>query len=951
MAKKGKDVGAQKQIAAMANAASQVAQSASTSAQSLRGLSLVSLALSRITKPITSSFSRLQKLLTSHSKTLKNQEVQQRKWGKSAQNSSVVLRNWGDTITSINSRFSRAVVSLKNLGQSIYDVSMYGFQAKDKLLGFGNTIASAIRSYSPAQAKQIEVAMGRFRATVGMVLAPAVGEISNLFVNLSKKLIALSKKMDLKKIIKWAVFGLLVTIIAGLVLTFGLLVGGIVAVVGIVGGFIRGLQILGRFLVFGSVRAVVFGLQVLAAVFRLGVAAVQVGVYMAKIAWAIIRGLAQVIVWSIKASIQLISFALRGTLALLGFVLRGTVFLAQFALQGSVALLRFAAQGVLFLTNFAITGIQALARFAVSAVTMLISGSTAGIQVLSSFVAGARQVLVSAGTMIMSFASGAVGALRGLMTSLAAFRVSAIISTVAQTGLNVVHGIFAAITSPIVIGVLQIALGILLLVAVLWYFWDDIVAFFDQVWQGISDFFSGILDTLVGWFDSAVNAVVSFFSGIWQTISGWFTGVVNSIKGFFQNIWANIKAFFDKIINTVRSIYENYIKPIIGMVVEKIQWVWDKLVGFFKWLWGKIKWLIGGSRGDDGKPPGAQHKEPQLPGMPNLDDLKNLGADLQNALSQGPAGMAEFGAKMLEKAGMGKMADGLRKFSKEFDALFEAPGDDSEVPHEAKEGKSSTIEDIGKQARLAALGTADPPKQTAEATKKTAKNTEGLSKALGSGDMSGSLQDLGKVFDTGQQKQVDTQTTGTTSLSQVVQQTTEQQTQGFSEKLTSITSQLENVNNNLGGALNKITETLNSYGTHFQSISTTLDRQVAATESTKGFLQTISENLQSSVSSIRDLMNQHHQELTTQQNTLVENARAQMVILALLTKLNSQKQDEAIGILSRIEETQRQALSQSEKMVDYLGANLGLQKSLVDMERAARASYQRLVKRFRGEGE
>lgn len=67
-------------------------------------------------------------------------------------------------------------------------------------------IISLIRSYSPAQAKQIEIAFGQLRATIGQVLTPLAPMIRNVILNIARLIKDNASKIDIKKLFKWIVF-------------------------------------------------------------------------------------------------------------------------------------------------------------------------------------------------------------------------------------------------------------------------------------------------------------------------------------------------------------------------------------------------------------------------------------------------------------------------------------------------------------------------------------------------------------------------------------------------------------------------------------------------------------------------------------------------------------------------------------------------------------------------
>jgi hypothetical protein len=67
-------------------------------------------------------------------------------------------------------------------------------------------IISLIKSYSPAQAKQIEIALGRLRATIGEALTPLAPMIKNIVLNVARFIKDNISKIDIKSLFKWIVF-------------------------------------------------------------------------------------------------------------------------------------------------------------------------------------------------------------------------------------------------------------------------------------------------------------------------------------------------------------------------------------------------------------------------------------------------------------------------------------------------------------------------------------------------------------------------------------------------------------------------------------------------------------------------------------------------------------------------------------------------------------------------
>ena len=125
--------------------------------------------------------------------------------------------------TGILSSASSLVSGLASLPSSISNASSkigsIGSTILDTFTGIPGQLQSAfsgaismIKSYSPAEAKQIEIAFGRLRATIGQVLAPIAPMISNIVLNVARIIKDSTSQIDIKGVFKWIVFFMSLTI-------------------------------------------------------------------------------------------------------------------------------------------------------------------------------------------------------------------------------------------------------------------------------------------------------------------------------------------------------------------------------------------------------------------------------------------------------------------------------------------------------------------------------------------------------------------------------------------------------------------------------------------------------------------------------------------------------------------------------------------------------------------
>jgi hypothetical protein len=123
----------------------------------------------------------------------------------------------------LGSQLFGMVKQVSGIGQTILD-TFTGIPGKLESMFSGLT--SLIKSYSPAQAKQIEVAFGQLRATIGQMLVPLAPLIRNIIINITKFIKDGMSKIDIKKVFKWIVFFMFLTV--------GIIIAGVKLVIKII---------------------------------------------------------------------------------------------------------------------------------------------------------------------------------------------------------------------------------------------------------------------------------------------------------------------------------------------------------------------------------------------------------------------------------------------------------------------------------------------------------------------------------------------------------------------------------------------------------------------------------------------------------------------------------------------------------------------------------------------
>lgn len=180
-----------------------------------------------------------------------------------------------------------------------------------------------------------------------------------------------------------------------------------------------------------------------------------------------------------------------------------------------------------------------------------------------------------------------------------------------------VWGLGAALLStPVgwIIAVIAVIIGALV---ALWYYWDDVVAFFKAGWDLLIQVFQKAVDWLKSNFTDEWNAcakaitwywdlVKSFYGTLWDGICGYFKwawGVIKEIANFICGIPQAITSAFDGLVSFFKDvwdgIYNTFFKPFADMydnIAGKIDTVkgWGSKVGdTVSSAWDSAKNVIG----------------------------------------------------------------------------------------------------------------------------------------------------------------------------------------------------------------------------------------------------------------------------------------------------------------------------------------------------------------------
>lgn len=141
--------------------------------------------------------------------------------------------------------------------------------------------------------------------------------------------------------------------------------------------------------------------------------------------------------------------------------------------------------------------------------------------------------------------------------------------------------------------------GIVVVVALVIKYWDEIVSVtkavfsalaewfapywdaFKQMVAGVVDFFVGLWESFSETFSSIMSVVIDFALKLWSGFRDGFMAVFNAVVSFLQGAWEIIKTIFLVAIGIILTL----IAPIYNAFAE----VWNKIVDLVSWVWDLLK--------------------------------------------------------------------------------------------------------------------------------------------------------------------------------------------------------------------------------------------------------------------------------------------------------------------------------------------------------------------------
>jgi len=266
--------------------------------------------------------------------------------------------------------------------------------------------------------------------------------------------------------------------------------------------------------------------------------------------------------------------------------------------------------------------------------------------------------------------------------------------------------------------------GLDIIVQALGWLLQQLPSWLAMLWQQIIQFVSYLLTQLPDWLMQLGEYIV-------QLLADLAIGIGTAILEYLPKLWDELLNLLDSLLVFLKKAITNFIYGIPRMFSNLGTMIWN---GLKNKLPDWAKRLLGISSSPEESAPVEQQPQTQAPqqqAKPQSGDAKQGGGGgLLDKLGT-PEGMMQGIANFFNDLGLEDVGAVFSDMSNMFQKLFEEPEDTSDLSFEAKEGTTTSIEDIGKKAREAALTVnEDPQKRTAEATEQTSQNTSAIQQGL-----------------------------------------------------------------------------------------------------------------------------------------------------------------------------------------------------------------------------
>jgi phage-related protein len=474
-------------------------------------------------------------------------------------------------------------------------------------------IVSLVKSYSPAQARQVEIAFGQMRATIGRYLVPLAPMIRNLIINITKFVKDGLSKIDVKKAFKWIVFLMFLAV--------GVVIGTVKLIIRIINGI--------REFFSGGLR---------------GIFTHTMSLLQGLLAW-IVKWLGYLLRSIPKWLLLLVKYIIRA----IGSFMTSLPGVAVAWIKGLPGALKRAAIYIVGLAKDTIVGI------------------------VQSIIYYLPQI----GEEILNFLSDAWDSIKGAWKELINWIV------------------------------------------------DEISNLANSIWEALKKI-------LPDWLIDGFKEVGGWISWAWDGVTGFVSDVWDSVTESATQFWNDVKDVAQSVGDTAQELWDSAKELVPESVRENVSSFWNTLTEGISDAWNWFDRTF--STGSENVGKSAQEQQQAQQGGADSGDSRGSeqGAEKSDKGKESgtPESMMQGVADFFNELGLGDLGSIFGDMANMFEDLFKDTGNEG-LSFEAKEGTHSTVEDIGKAAREAALGVNKKPEEkTAEASQKTSQNTSEISQGV-----------------------------------------------------------------------------------------------------------------------------------------------------------------------------------------------------------------------------
>lgn len=209
-------------------------------------------------------------------------------------------------------------------------------------------------------------------------------------------------------------------------------------------------------------------------------------------------------------------------------------------------------------------------------------------------------------TGIVSFVSGAIIAIQNFIDMLVnGFNWLNEVLMLIGIAISAVGAVIMGVPAAIAAAIAAIVAAIMTAIVVIKEHWNEICAFFSQLWENmkaeierewtaISNFFSGLWEGIKNTISTVWNAITTFFTNTWNTIKNTAMSVFEGIKNVISTVINTIKNTISNTLNTIKNVWNNIWNGLKNTVSNIFNGIWNTIKSVINSILGGIEGMANG---------------------------------------------------------------------------------------------------------------------------------------------------------------------------------------------------------------------------------------------------------------------------------------------------------------------------------------------------------------------